>query len=338
MSTSAARLYCGETGATGRETNPSSGVIGNSPALQAALQFAKRAARSDVAVFLTGESGTGKEVFAEYIHRESKRAGKPFVPINCAAIPHDLAESELFGHLKGAFTGAVSNHEGAALQANGGTLFLDEVCEMPLAAQVKLLRFLQSGQVHRVGSSRIEKSDVRIICATNLDPAKEVEAGRFRQDLFYRLQVVPIELPRLADRGEDVLELANHFLNKFSLEDRGHPAFLSSDAEKSLMRYGWPGNVRELQNVLRRVVVLNEGPAVAAEMLPKEFHLSDIVAGGNVIPLRSGPRSLSDIEREAIEQAIAEHGGSIPKAAKALSVSPSTIYRKLEAWADATSR
>ena len=271
MSISALRQVSGLLDTAQTRSTARTGVIGTSPAIQAALQFASRAASSTAPVFLTGESGTGKEVFAEYIHRNSERASAAFIAINCAAIPHDLTESELFGHLKGAFTGAISDRAGAALQADRGTLFLDEICEMPLAAQVKLLRFLQTGQIQRVGSSRIEQSDVRIICATNREPAREVEAGHFRRDLYYRLQVVPIELPRLADRGDDILRLAEYFLDRFAREEGRSALSLSPEARQCLLSHSWPGNVRELQNVLRRAVVLNDGQLISEEMLPKEL-------------------------------------------------------------------
>ncbi len=342
MSTLALRQRFGKP--DGPETAPYSatGVIGTSEALRRAVDLSNRAARSDAPVFLAGESGTGKEVFAQFIHRHSRRATGLFVPVNCAAIPHELIESELFGHVKGAFTGAISDYRGAALRANGGTLFFDEVCEMPLTSQAKLLRFLQTGDVQRVGSGQLEKSDVRIICATNLDPEIEVKKGRFRQDLFHRLFVLPVPLPRLADRGQDILQLADYFLKCFCDQEARESMAFSPEAETYLLSYGWPGNVRELQNVVRRIVVFNDGPVAGREMLPSEIagepSSPSLIAESNVIPLRPNACTLSDIEREAVTSAIAFHEGSIPKAAKTLGVSPSTIYRKLGAWSAAGKR
>ncbi len=245
------------------------GFIGASPAMAAVYQVIRSVAASKASVFITGESGTGKELAAEAVHRSSPRAGREFVALNCGAIPRDLLESEVFGHVKGAFTGATSDRMGAAKLADGGTLFLDEIGEMPLDMQVKLLRFVQTGTFSPVGSSRIERVDVRFVCATNRDPMLEVQAGRFREDLYYRLYVVPLELPPLRERGEDVLLIAQHFLEQFSKEENRRFRGFAPDAQAALLAYPWPGNVRQLQNAVRNVVVLHrDGEWVDAAMLP----------------------------------------------------------------------
>jgi len=262
------------------------GFIGASPQMMSVYRLIDSAAPSKATVFITGESGTGKEVCAEAIHRRSPRGAGPFVAINCAAIPKDLMESEIFGHVKGAFTGATSDHSGAALQANGGTLFLDELCEMDLSLQAKLLRFLQTGMVKKVGSEKLEPVDVRIVCATNRDPYAEVQAGRFREDLFYRLQVISIELPPLRERGDDILLIAGAFLEKFTREEGKRFLGFSPEAQQILRTYGWPGNVRQLLNVVRNVVVLNDGTEIQPFMLPPPLNKPTMI----VPPMLSDPR------------------------------------------------
>ncbi|MQP68031.1 response regulator [Niveispirillum sp. SYP-B3756] len=262
------------------------GFIGTSPPMQAAYRLIDAAAPSKATVFITGESGTGKEVCAEAIHRRSPRAGSPFIAINCAAIPKDLMESEIFGHVKGAFTGATTDHSGATLQADGGTLFLDEIGEMDLSLQAKLLRFLQTGMVKKVGSEKLEPVDVRIVCATNRDPYAEVQAGRFREDLFYRLQVISIELPPLRERGDDALLIARHFLTKFGREERKDFKGFSPEAEQIIRNYAWPGNVRQLLNVVRNVVVLNDGDIIQPFMFPPPLNKPTMI----VPPLLQDPR------------------------------------------------
>ena len=244
------------------------GFVGASPAMRAVYRTIESVAASKASVFVTGESGTGKELAAEAIHRASPRAKGPFVALNCAAIPKDLLESEIFGHVKGAFTGATDHREGAAKRADGGTLFLDEIGEMPLDMQVKLLRFIQTGSFTPVGGGRTEKVDVRFVAATNRDIWAQVEAGHFREDLAYRLYVVPIEMPPLRARGADVLMLARAFLKSFAKEERKGFRALAPDVEALLMAHGWPGNVRQLQNVIRNAVVLHEGQVLELAMLP----------------------------------------------------------------------
>lgn len=334
------------------------GFIGSSLPMTAVYKMIESVARSNASVFITGESGTGKEVCAEAIHKSSPRAKQPFVPLNCAAIPKDLIESEIFGHIKGAFTGATSDRDGVAARADGGTLFLDEICELELGLQAKLLRFLQSGTIQKVGSDNLKKVDVRIVCATNRDPLEEVEAGRFREDLFYRLHVLPIGLPPLRARGADILELSRHFLTQFTKEEGKQFDGFSVEAEEALMAHGWAGNVREMQNTIRNLVVLNEGPIVEADMLSTLQNRVPVSSGAHqTVPLEvpharaAAPslhvgaatgwpkitlalgQSFDILERQMIEATIEACGGSLPKTARVLQVSPSTLYRKKEIWA-----
>jgi two-component system, repressor protein LuxO len=322
--------------------------IGTSPPMQAVYAKIRSVARSMATVFITGESGTGKELCAEAVHAASPRAQGPFIALNCGAIPGDLLESEVFGHLRGSFTGAISDKQGAAAAADGGTLFLDEVCEMDLNLQTKLLRFLQTSTITPVGATRPRKVDVRIICATNRNPLDEVRLGRFREDLYYRLHVVPIHLPPLRERGEDVMQISERLLVEMAREEgRGFVGF-DPRVVAVFRSLPWPGNVRQLINVLRNIVVLNDGPLVTPEMLPSDLRINPRLDGVSPpaapAPLYSAPatdplslsdlagRTLAQIERMAIEAAIARNGGSIPRAAQELDVSPSTIYRKREAW------
>ena len=326
--------------------NAYAGFIGSSLAMQAVYRIIDSAAQSKATVFITGDSGTGKELCAEAIHHRSPRKGGPLVAINCAAIPRELIESEIFGHVRGAFTGAVEEREGAATRANGGTLFLDEICEMDVNLQSKLLRFVQTGTFNKVGGTRLERVDVRFICATNQDPLQAVEEGRFREDLYYRLHVIPIHLPRLAERGQDVVEIAQHFLQRIASEEGKSFRRLAPGTEAIFMAYDWPGNVRQLENVIRNIVVLHDGIEVGPDMLPPPLPhttvrqrptppaprpAAPVAASGPAID-ESEIRPLWQVEREAIEQAIAACGGNIPKAAALLDISASTIYRKRLNW------
>jgi two-component system repressor protein LuxO len=244
------------------------GFVGSSLSMQNVYRIIESASSSKASVFITGESGTGKEVCAQAIHDMSTRSEESFVSLNCAAIPRELMESEIFGHVKGAFTGADAVREGAARKAHKGTLFLDEIGEMDLDLQSKLLRFIQLGQFQKVGSSTVEEVDVRFVCATNRDPLEEVAKGRFREDLYYRLHVVPIHLPPLRERGDDVLQLARKFLVQYATEENKRFLGLAELTENIFLEYDWPGNVRQLLNVLRNVVVLNDGEEVLPRMLP----------------------------------------------------------------------
>ncbi|HEX5777996.1 MAG TPA: sigma-54 dependent transcriptional regulator, partial [Xanthobacteraceae bacterium] len=307
--------------------------VGTSPAMLSLYAQIERVAPSKAPVFVTGESGTGKEVCAEAVHTCSPRAGGPFIALNCSAIPRELMESEIFGHVKGAFTGAYEDRPGAAELAHGGTLFLDEICEMDLALQAKLLRFAQTGTVRRVGDTRLRSVDVRFICATNREPAREIEAGRFREDLFYRLHVLPLQLPALRDRGEDILRLARAFLLAFAEEEGRRFVGFTAEAEAAVAAHPWPGNVRELQNVIRRVVVLHDGEEVRADMLALG---SKHEAARDTGPLpRVDSPSIDPFwrqEQRIIEAALKAFDGNTHKAALALEIAPSTIYRKLQAW------
>ena len=323
------------------------GFIGGSLEMQRVYRIIDSAAPSKATTFITGESGTGKEVCAEAIHRQSPRRAEPFVALNCGAIPRDLMESEIFGHVKGAFTGAAKERVGAAGQADGGTLFLDEIGEMDLDLQTKLLRFVQTGAYQKVGGSRLESVDVRFICATNRNPLQEVAEGRFREDLYYRLHVIPIHLPALRERKDDILPLARHFLASYTDEEGKSFRELDTEVEAVFLGYEWPGNVRQLQNVIRNIVVLHNGDRVTGEMLPPPLHnlpktaAKPAVSTPVAIPetVQSGSVSFKPLwltEKEAIERAIEHCGGNIPRAAALLEVSPSTIYRKKQAWESET--
>jgi len=286
-------------------------------------------------VFITGESGTGKEVCAEAIHARSDRANGPFIALNCSAIPKELMESEIFGHVKGAFTSAHEDRAGAAELANGGTLFLDEVCEMDFALQAKLLRFIQTGTFRRVGGAKEMKVNVRFVCATNRDPKEEVALGRFREDLYYRLHVLPMNLPALRERGEDILLLARTFLSRFAEEEGRHFQGFDAEAEAALISYRWPGNVRQLQNVIRRVVVLHDGNLVTDAMLDLPVGAThEASRDTGPLPRMDGP-SIDPYwmqEQRIIEEALAAFDGNAQKAAAALEIAPSTIYRKMQSW------
>lgn len=324
------------------------GFIGSTQKMHDIYKMVRNIGRSTATVFVTGESGTGKEVCAQAIHDVSNRAKGPFVPLNCGAIPADLLESEVFGHLKGSFTGAIADKKGAAAVAHGGTLFLDEICEMDLALQTKLLRFLQTSTIQPVGATKAQMVDVRIVCATNRDPLAEVRAGRFREDLYYRLHVVPIHLPALRDRADDILLIADEMLKRFSAEEGKNFNRFDDQVREILRALPWPGNVRQLMNVIRNVVVLNEAEVVTPAMLPPEITTDSGLKNSRSVPtvvegtLNSvlPPTSLSafigtplaTLERDFIELTIEFCDGSIPQAAKLLSVSPSTIYRKKESW------
>jgi DNA-binding NtrC family response regulator len=317
------------------------GLIGASLPMRAVYNVIENAAASQATVFITGESGTGKELCAQALHDLSPRRRGPFVAVNCGAIPRELMESEMFGHVKGAFTGAVGSREGAISRAKGGTLFLDEICEMDLTLQVKLLRVIQSGEFQKVGGSETERAELRYVCATNREPWREVQAGRFREDLYYRLHVVPCAMPPLRERDDDVLLLARHFLALYAKEEGKQFADFDDGAVRALRRYPWPGNIRELQNVLRNAVLFNQGPLVSEKMLnrlepaatPRPASIATLAPSpraGN--PSTGAIKPLWLIEKEAIEEAIALCGGNIPRAAALLEVNPSTIYRRKAEW------
>ena len=320
------------------------GFIGKSPAMQGVYDQILRIASSKAPVFITGESGTGKDVCAQALHARSNRASGPFIALNCSAIPADLMESELFGHMRGSFTGAADDRKGAAELADGGTLFLDEIGELPHDLQAKLLRVIQTGSLRRVGGSEEIALDIRFVAATNRDPLEEVRAGRFREDLFYRMHVLPIHLPPLRDRSGDIMPLAQSFLALYAREEGKTFTLFSQDAENMLRAYRWPGNVRQLQNIIRRLTVMYDGALVDVNHLPDLLHSDE----GYETELNQAISNLRDIgstmaeyvepfwqqEKRIIEGALSHFNGNISRAAAALEISPSTIYRKRMSWAD----
>ena len=321
---------------------PVGAFIGRSAPMQEVYGRITSVARSMATVFITGESGTGKELCAQAVHDLSNRAKGPFIALNCGAIPSDLLESEVFGHLKGSFTGAISDKIGAAAAADGGTLFLDEICEMDMNLQTKLLRFLQTSTIQPVGSTKPRKVNVRILCATNRDPLDAVRRGQFREDLYYRLHVVPIHLPPLRDRGNDVVEIAQTALTRFAAKEGRTFTGFDSDVLSLFQKMPWPGNVRQLLNVLWNVVVLHPGPVVKLAMLPADVRLTTPeVAQEIALKPQDQTRNALDelagmtmdqIEQVLIERVIERNGGSLPRAARELALSPSTLYRKRERW------
>jgi len=306
----------------GRATN-FEGMLGTSPQMQGVFAYIRKVAKATAPVLLLGESGTGKEMAALGIHRTSLRKDGPFIAINCNAIPENLLESELFGHEKGAFTGAHAQRKGLMESAGGGTLFLDEIGELPPPIQIKLLRFLQEQRFQRVGGRQEIQIDTRIIAATNVDLKQAVANGRFREDLYFRLAVVVIKLPPLRDRGEDVDLLAREFLQQFAAQsDKGSLRF-APDAVRAVKRHTWPGNVRELQNRIKRAVIMADGKRVTASDL-------ELTAGAEVVPAATLKEARENLEREMVEQTLKRHGGRISSAAADLGISRPTLYELMD--------
>jgi DNA-binding NtrC family response regulator len=311
-------------------------IVGVSPAMDVVRHFVARAAPSDETVAVYGETGTGKEVVARHLHAGSKRAEGPFVAVNAACVQRELFESELFGHKKGAFTGAAANRDGLFIEAEGGTLFIDEVAELPLDCQAKFLRALETRRIRPLGASREQDSNVRIIAATNRDLWGEVKVGSFREDLFFRLQVLPIILPPLRNRPEDVPPLARHLLNRIGAEQ----SVLDPDAEAAMIAYSWPGNVRELLNVLRRSVLFADSPTIDAALMRRMLaasvfgHAERAEPDRNEEVVSSAPggsdRSLASLERAHIEEVLARCEGNVTRAATALGIDRRTLQRKLK--------
>ena len=293
-----------------------------SAALQSALDTIRRAAVSDTAVLLRGENGTGKGVLARVLHASSRRSAGPFVVVHAPTLSEELLASELFGHARGAFTGAVKDQPGKVEAAHGGTLFLDEIAEIAPTLQAKLLRFLQDKQFERVGETHTRRADVRVVSATNRDLEADGATGRFREDLLYRLNVIEVSVPPLRERRDDILPLARHFTAFFARAARRPVPELSADAEAALLRYEWPGNVRELRNAIERAVVLMEGRVLDASMLPRK--VADAPEAG---PGLGGDASLDDVEREHIRQVLLR-SPSLEDAARILGIDPSTLWRK----------
>ena len=316
------------------EENASTEILGRSPAITSMLSMIRTVAPTEATVLITGESGTGKELVARALHAQSLRKDEPLVTVNCAALAETLLESELFGHEKGAFTGADKRREGRFKQADRGTLFLDEIGEMPIGVQAKLLRALQQGEIQRVGSDKSEHVDVRVIAATNRDLRKEVEERRFREDLYFRLNVISLEVPPLRLRKEDIPLLAAHFLSHYAERNHKNVKGFSAQCMDMLLHYDWPGNVRELQNAVERAVILCTGEYVtgpelpvniaklAAEAMPKSSEVSSSLAG---LPLE-------EVERRAIEETLRETGDNKSAAARKLGITRATLHKKLRKY------
>lgn len=296
-------------------------VICESPAMKEILKQVTQVAKSNASVFIHGESGTGKEVIAQAIHSASPRAGRPFIKVNCAAVPETLIESEFFGHEKGAFTGASARRPGRFELADGGTLLLDEITETPHGLQAKLLRVTQEQEFERVGGTKPVKVDVRLISTSNRNMKEAIAEKRIREDLYYRLDVVPIYLPALRDRKEDIVPLADYFLEKSALDNHRERKKLTAEAKKKLLSYNWPGNVRELSNVIERAVVMDNAPQVEAEHLFIEGHVS-----------RDEGSTLQEIEKLHIMKTLQAYSNNKTKAAESLGISPSTLRNKLQEY------
>jgi two-component system, NtrC family, response regulator AtoC len=308
-------------------------MIGKSKAIQSVFKLAAKVAQFDTTVLITGESGTGKELVAKGIHFNGKRANKPLIPINCGGIPETLLESEMFGYKKGAFTGADRNYKGLFEAADGGTIFLDEVGDLPLSLQVKLLRFLQDNEIRPIGETQSKKVDVRIITATSKNLEHEVKQGNFREDLFYRLNVLPIHLPLLMDRIEDIPFLCQHFISRFNSKLGKHVKSISPALMSMLLKYTWPGNIRELENMIERAVLLAEEDVLQPENFPSEItsgmgrdQLNEVFKG---FSLKTGRESL---EKKMIRRALEATGGNRTQAAKLLEISHPSLLSKIKLY------
>ena len=304
------------------------GIVGRSPKLAQALSLAQKVARHPSTALITGESGTGKELIARHIHDASPRAAKSFVAVNCGAIPEALLESELFGHTRGAFTGATAERQGLFEEADGGTIFLDELGDLPLPLQVKLLRALQEGEVRRVGDNTSRAVDVRVVAATARDLETDVADGKFRADLYYRINVVRIHLPALRDRTEDIPELVRHFIDRYNKRLGLRVTGVTAAAMLALVEYPWPGNVRELENVIERAMVLTDGDQLGVEQLPVLGPTTRVDAGGSPLDL-SVKRRTEDLERSLIKEALERTRGNRTRAAKVLDLSHRALLYKI---------
>ena len=307
-------------------------IIGQSPALDSLIRSARMVAATDVTVLLKGETGTGKEVFANAIQKESPRADKIFISLNCAALPESLIESELFGHKKGSFTGATANTQGLFQAADGGTLFLDEVNSLPVSIQAKLLRFLESGECLAVGDIKPYNVDVRIIAATNSDLNKQVAAGEFRKDLYYRLNVVPLELPPLTQRTEDIEHLIMHFLVMMAETHSIAAPKFSKQALNVLKAYSWPGNIRELRNLCERLSILLAGRIIEPENLPREFITYSSMPKAVDFTLPEKGLQLETLEADLIHQALSRTKGNRSKSARLLGLSRDTLLYRMQKY------
>ncbi len=313
-------------------------IVGESPAVQVLRQQIATAAPTNGRVLIHGENGSGKQLVARAIHRLSTRAAQPFVEVNCAAIPEELIESELFGHEKGAFTGAVARRKGKFEIANGGTLFLDEVGDMSLKTQAKVLRALEEQAFERIGGKDTIKVDVRVIAASNHDLPELIERGRFREDLFYRLNVIPIEVPPLRERKEDVPLLINHFIARFAAENGKRPKTLSVEALAYFLSYDWPGNVRELRNMVERLVIMTPGDIIGSDDLPAPLRPKDLAPAGDATRERSLKEAREAFERAFILSELRANDWNMTRTAERLGIERSHLYRKIKAYAIATPR
>ncbi|MBN1824650.1 MAG: sigma-54-dependent Fis family transcriptional regulator [Candidatus Eisenbacteria bacterium] len=321
-------------------------MLGDSPAMRRVRAEIERSAPTTARILIRGESGTGKELAARAVHESSPRRGRPFVKVNCAAIPEELIESELFGAMKGAYTGAVSSREGKFQQADGGTLFLDEVADMSLRAQAKVLRVLQEGEIEKVGGGGVIKVNVRVIAATNKNLDTEVAEGRFREDLFFRLNVVPIEVPPLRERREDIPKLTAHFLERYRIENNQPPRAISEEAQVVLDRLPWPGNVRELNNVVERLVIMSRGPEIGLADLRAAGILADSAPGdeapaergisaappGEILRLGGLVEARRRFEAVCIREALSESKGNVSEAARLLRIDRTNLHKKIQAY------
>jgi two-component system NtrC family response regulator len=295
-------------------------IIGNSKQIMNSVEIAKKVSGTDATVLLLGETGVGKEVFAQAIHYESTRKAKALVTLNCSAFPRDLLESELFGHAEGAFTGASKQKKGLIEEAHGGTLFLDELGEMGLELQAKLLRVLENGEFYRVGDPHLRKVDVRIVAATNRQLEKEVEAGHFRKDLFYRLSVFTVQIPALRERQEDIEKLATFFIHHFALKTNKAVPTMTSGFLEALKSHPWKGNIRELKNVIERCIILNESSQLDADLLPLDFNTDEV----------SASLDLSSVEKTHIKRVLTHTQGNKTQTAKLLGIGLTTLYQKIK--------
>jgi len=307
-------------------------IIGNSQAIQALKSDIERAAPSNSWVLITGENGTGKELVSRNIHLQSNRSGKSFIEVNCAAIPEELIESELFGHEKGAFTGAHQRKAGKFDMADKGTIFLDEIGDMSLKTQAKILRVLQEKSFERVGGTENITVDVRVIAATNKDLKEEVSKGRFREDLFYRLNVIPFHVPPLRERREDVPLLLSHFLKEFARETAREVPVISKEAVEILCAYRWPGNVRELRNMVERLVIMARSNTITPEDIPSNIKGAQPAQSGNLFSGSLLKEARRDFEREFIMRKLKEFGGNIARTAEAIGIERSHLYRKIKSY------
>jgi len=305
------------------EENRYGNIVGSCAELKSVIDFIENVANTNTTVLILGESGTGKELVAEAVHRASDRNDKPFIVINCSAIPENLLESELFGHEKGSFTGAYTQKKGKFELAEGGTIFFDEIGEIPPILQVKLLRFLQEKEFERVGGTKRFKVDARIIVATNRDLKKEMESGNFREDLYYRLNVVSVTLPPLRERGKDVVLIARYFVDKFCMENQIHPKSLSRETELEIRKYNWPGNIRELENLIKRAVIMSSSNII----FPDALGLDTESSSKEILTLREAKE---EIEKKFLLDALQRNKGFVSRAAKDLDVSRGTFYDLLK--------